>query len=112
MIDEKKFMKKALEVIKRDKLVFITDLINTVGVSHKWFWTTKRFHLNEEIMDALSANKSDLKINLRKKWENSPHPNLQISLYKLLSDEEELRKLSMQNVEQKTEQTVTISFVD
>jgi hypothetical protein len=83
-----------------------------MGVSNHWYYTMHNLHENPDIQMALNKNKANNKRSMRAKWQKSDNPVLQVSLYKLLANEEELKSLSMQHIEQKTDQKVVISFVD
>jgi hypothetical protein len=104
-------IEKIVKVIEKHKLVFITELCCFLPFSRPTFYGHK-LNTNEEILTALNRNKVIIKHSMRKKWLQSDNPVLQVSLYKLLSTDEELRSLSMQNIEQKTDQNVIISFVN
>jgi hypothetical protein len=111
-VDVDNFLIEALKMIKRHKLVFVSELVSFMGVSNFWYYTTHKLNENVEIMQALNKNKATNKRSMRTKWLASDNPVLQVSLYKLLSTDEELQKLSMQHIEQKVDQTIVISFVD
>ena len=51
--------------------------------------------LNKTIKEALMEIKTNIKVSMRSKWYLSEQPTLQLALMKLISSEEELRKLSM-----------------
>jgi hypothetical protein len=50
---------------------------------------------SESIKEALLEIKTNIKVSMRSKWYLSEQPTLQFALMKLISSEEELRKLSM-----------------
>ena len=50
----------------------------------------------ETIKEALLKVKTDIKVSMRSKWYKSQNATLQMGLMKLLSNDEELRKLSME----------------
>jgi hypothetical protein len=51
----------------------------------------------DSIKTALTQVKTNLKVSMRSKWFRSENPTLQLALMKLVSSDEELRKLSMQH---------------
>ncbi len=53
----------------------------------------------QSIKDALRANCIISKRDMRKKWRESDSATLQIAAYRLMADEEELRKLNQQYIE-------------
>lgn len=111
-VDVDNFVEEAIKVIKKHKLVFVSELVSFMGVSNFWYYTTHKLNENVEIQQALNKNKATNKRSMRTKWLASDNPVLQVSLYKLLSTDEELQKLSMQHIEQKLDQKIVISFVD
>ncbi len=86
----------SLEAIHKHKLFFIEDIVAYLPCSKPTFYEHK---LNESnaIKDALTEVKTNLKVNMRSKWYRSENPTLQLALMKILSSDEELRKLSMQH---------------
>ena len=54
-------------------------------------------HELQDIKRAIAANKVKVKQSLRKQWKDkSASPTLQLALYKLLSNDDELKALSME----------------
>ena len=88
--------KQALDAIEKHKLFFIADVVAYLPCSYVTFYD---FKLNESnaIKDALTKVKTDIKVSMRSKWYKSENATLQMGLMKLISTEEELRKLSMQH---------------
>jgi len=88
--------KQALEAIEKHKLFFIEDIVAYLPCTKPTFYEHK---LNESnaIKDALTEVKTNLKVSMRSKWFRSENPTLQLALMKLVSSDEELRKLSMQH---------------
>lgn len=96
----------SLEAIKKHNLFFIEDIVAYLPCSKPTFYEHK---LNESnaIKDALLEVKTNLKVSMRSKWYRSDNPTLQLALMKLLSGDEELRKLSMQhNVHEEKEKPI------
>ena len=48
----------------------------------------------DAIKGALNKNKIELKVSMRSKWYKSENPTLQMGLYKLLANEDELDRLN------------------
>ena len=84
----------AIAAIKKNKLFFIQDVIAYLPCTSSTF-----YHLglekSESITEALLEIKTNIKVSMRSKWYLSEQPTLQLALMKLISSEEELRKLSM-----------------
>mgnify|MGYP003589882269 CR=1 FL=1 len=86
---------KALEAIKKHKLIFIEDVCAMLGIAKSTYY----LHFKENSADSnelntkLEENKISLKVALRKKWFDSDNPTTQMALYKLCSTTEEHKKL-------------------
>ena len=95
----------AKKVIKKHNLFFIEDVVAYLPCTKSTFYL--HFPVDsdnyKEIIEELERNRNKKKIELRDRWSKLDTPALQLSLYKLLSTPDELRKLSMQTVEQNTE---------
>jgi hypothetical protein len=88
--------KQALEAIEKHKLFFIEDIVAYLPCDKTTFYAHK-LHESNSIKDALLEVKTNLKVSMRSKWFRSENATLQLALMKLLSNAEELRKLSMQH---------------
>jgi hypothetical protein len=55
---------------------------------------THGLHESDAIKDALADHRTKAKIAMRRKWAESDNPTLNIALYKLLSDPDELSRLA------------------
>jgi hypothetical protein len=88
--------KQALEAIEKHKLFFIEDIVSYLPCDKTTFYAHK-LHESNSIKDALLEVKTNLKVSMRSKWFRSENATLQLALMKLLSNDEELRKLSMQH---------------
>ena len=96
----------SVDAIKQHKLFFIEDIISFLPCTKPTFYEHK---LNESnlIKEALLEVRTNLKVSMRSKWYRSDNPTLQLALMKLLSSDEELRKLSMQhNVNEEFEKPI------
>ena len=88
---------KALEVITKNKLVFIHAVATFMGISRQTFYTYELDKL-DTIKDALSNNKETIKAGLRKKWYDSENATVQIALYKLIGTDEESDRINSQKM--------------
>jgi len=88
--------KQALEAIEKHKLFFIQDVIAYLPCTSSTFYHLE-LEKSEKIKEALTEVKTNLKVSMRSKWFRSENATLQLALMKLLSNDEELRKLSMQH---------------
>ena len=83
----------SLEAIERENVVFISDLIAYIPCSKTTFYELG-LNKTDSIKGAISKNKILVKSYLRKQWLNDGNSTLQIALYKLLANEDELARLS------------------
>ena len=94
----KELEKKALEAIEKNKLFFIDDVIAYLPCSRATFYNLELDKL-DNIKDALTKVKTEIKVSMRSKWYKSENPTLQMGLMKLIASPEELKQLSMTHVE-------------
>jgi hypothetical protein len=95
--DRKKIFEQAKEVIVKNKLFFIEDIVAFLPCDKTTFYRFFEPDSNEynELKELLEQNRVTLKVSLRSKWYTSNAPALQMALMKLIANPEELRKLSM-----------------
>lgn len=91
----KELTKQALKAIKEHNLYFISDVVAMLPCSSSTFYGHE-LEKSEDIKKALGANRIYAKMEMRKKWLQSDNATMQMGLMKLLSDDEELRKLAME----------------
>jgi hypothetical protein len=108
--DKKKLEKQSLEAIAKYKLFFIDDIISYLPCSRATFYNYALDKL-DTIKDELTKQKTELKVAMRSKWYKSDNATLQMGLMKLVSTDEELRKLSMNHNEHTTNGKDMTSFV-
>lgn len=94
----KELEQQALEAIKEHGLIFIEEVVSFLPCASSTFYDHE-LEKSEAIKEAINFNKVSKKAKLRKNWEHSENATLNISLYKLLANEEELQRLSVQKVE-------------
>lgn len=99
--DAKQLEQEAIKLIEKHNLVFIDDVCAYLPCSRATFYN-KGLDKLDSIKDALTKMRTAKKIKLRKNWESSKSAVLQMGLYKLLATDEELKKLSMQQVDHTT----------
>ena len=86
--DKDELEKQALAAIKKNKLIFIDEVVSYLPCSKATFYNLKLEQL-DSIGDLLNENKVDEKVKLRKKWRETDNAALQTNLYKLCSSDEE-----------------------
>lgn len=96
--DKKKIFEQAKEVIVKNKLFFIEDIVAFLPCGKTTFYEFFPPDTNEmnELKGLLETNRTELKVSMRSKWYKSNAPALQMALMKLIATPEELKKLSMQ----------------
>lgn len=96
MKNKKKIYEKAVEAIKMYKLLYIEEVISYLPISKPTFYDYFKVGSNEfnTIKELIDENKVNLKVNLRQKWYKSENATLQMGIYKLLANEDELDRLS------------------
>ena len=92
--DRNELIKAALDVIAKEKLVFVDETFVLMGISKQTFYNHE-LHECPAIIDALTQNKINMKRGLRAKWYKADNPTAQIALYRLISTEDELERLSV-----------------
>ena len=95
--DKTKIFEQAKELTVKHKLFFIEDIVAMLPCSKPTFYEMFPLESNElnELKDLIDTNRISIKVGLRKKWNDSDAPALQLSLYKLICTNEERKNLSM-----------------
>ena len=95
LIDKDKLKAKAIEVIGKNKLIFIEDIAAMCGISKNTLYDKFPIDSDDyhELSKMLEENKIALKVGLRKKWFDSDNATTQMALYKLCSTDIEHKKL-------------------
>lgn len=87
---------KALAAIKKHKLLFVEDVVSYLPCDKTTFY--KHFPPDSNELNTLKAkmdtHKVAIKIKLRKKWQKSNNPTVQIALYRLSCTDEERKLLA------------------
>ena len=96
--DKNKIFDQAKEAIVKHKLFFTDDVIAFLPIASSTFYAWE-MEKSEELKELLHKNRIELKVSMRSKWYKSNSPVLQLALMKLISTDEELRKLSMKHTE-------------
>ena len=111
--DKKKIFEQAKEEITRRKLFFIEDVVAFLPITKKTYyeWWPVGGDESDQLKELLDENKTTLKVSMRKKWFDSDNATLQMALMKLISTPEELRKLSMNHIEQNVSAKVEAKLI-
>ena len=94
--NKKRIYNKAIKAIKEKKLIFVEDVVAYLPISKATLYDYFPIDSNElnTIKEALQDNKIETKVSLRSKWYESNAPALQIGLYKLIGNSEEVHALN------------------
>lgn len=96
--DRVKIFEQAKEVTVKHKLFFIEDIVAFLPCDKTTFYRFFEPQSNEynELKGLLETNRVELKVSMRSKWYKSKAPALQMALMKLICNDDEREKLSMQ----------------
>ena len=108
---KKELEEQALEAIQKHHLFFIQDVVSFLPCSSSTFFG-KDLEKLETIKEALAENRIKTKNGLRAKWYKGNSATTQIVLYKLLADEDELKRLNSQYIDHTTPRQKLGSIAD
>ncbi len=91
--DTKEMEKQCIEVLENQKVSNIEHLVSLMPFCKVTFYLHKLNELNS-IKDLIDKNKVTKKAYLQSKWVNSDNATLQIAVYKLMANEDELDRLN------------------
>lgn len=99
--DRKKIFEQAKEVITKNKLFFIEDIVAFLPISKPTFYEYFKVDSDEfNILKALlETNRIEIKSSMRSKWYKSENATLQMALMKLICTDDERKRLSMTHIE-------------
>jgi len=91
--------KEILEIVIKNKIMKINHIFqHYTDLQHSQFYNLE-LDKSESIKEAISTNKSKAVSYMLNKWVGSDNATLQISAFKVLCEDEDRKKLSMQFVE-------------
>lgn len=94
--DYEKLKKKALKILEKHRdIYFFSDLAVELGLSRQYLYE-RGFSPDKDdaLKEALENNKKFVKRGLRAKWYKNDNATTQVALYKLLADDDELKRLN------------------
>ena len=92
--DKDKLEKQAIEAAKDNNLIFLSEVHVYLPCAERTFYDLQ-LHKSQELKEILQKNRVSQKVKMRKKWYASDNAALQISAYKLLADQHELDRLTI-----------------
>ena len=106
--DRVKIFEQAKDVIVKNKLFFIEDVVAFLPINKSTFYDFFKIDSNESniLKELLEEQRITIKTSMRSKWYKSENATLQVSLMKLICTDDERKKLSMthtDNVNNNTE---------
>lgn len=95
MYNQQEIKNQLLEAIEREGCTSFSEAASFVAPNlatlYEW-----EFEKDEDLKNAITAQKVKAKAKLKKRWQNSESaPVLQLAAYKLMADEDELERLSV-----------------
>lgn len=96
MYDRQEELVNVVKAIEENKLTFFYEVESFVApaLSTLYEWKVEE---SEAVKKALRLNKVNTKRKMRNKWQESGNATLELAAYKLLADEEELQRLTVNN---------------
>ena len=106
------FQKALKNIEENQKIVFLTDVYQSLGISASTFYRQFPVDSNEynNINDALEANKTLMKREIRDRLANCKSPVGLLALYRLLGTQEERDALNSYRDEKVTKSDETIEL--
>jgi len=94
--DKNKIFEQAKELIEKNKLFFVEDIVALLPIARSTFWDyfPDKSDEMDTIKEMLDKNRVEVKSAMRSKWYKSDAPALQIALMKIISTDEEAHRLN------------------
>ena len=105
--DKETLYQQAIKAIGDNNLFFIEDIITMLPCTKATFYEYFPAGSDElnNIKEVIEMNKVAQKVKMRKKWGDSDNATLQMALMKLISTDDERKRLAVSYIESKTTQT-------
>jgi hypothetical protein len=105
--DTNELYQKAIQAIKENNLFFIEDVIALLPCDKTTFYRHFDVKSNEynTLKELIEDNRVNQKLKLRKKWADSDNATLQMGLMKLITTDEERKRLATSYMETKQKHT-------
>jgi hypothetical protein len=106
--DTEKLYNQAIKAIEENNLFFIEDVIALLPCDKTTFYRHFDVKSNEynTLKEMIEANKVSVKLKMRKKWLDSDNATLQMGLMKLITTDEERKRLATSYMETKQKHEV------
>ena len=103
--------KQAADAITLHNLIFIEEVVSFMDCSRSTFYE-RRLDKSDILKGLILRNKNEIKARLRKKWYESNNPTVQIVLYKLIGNAEEVDRISGQILKHEFSEGITVNLID
>src|SRR5699024_9234600 len=101
--DTEELKKRSLEVVEKNDLVFLADVISFLPCSKQTFYNHDLDEF-DKLKEIIENNRISKKRELRKKWFDSKNATLQLALMKLLTNRDELNRLNNNKDDEKLDE--------
>jgi hypothetical protein len=91
--EKEEMLQKALVLIQEHGMMFHSEVFALLPISEATYYSWG-FNKEEHILEAIHNNRTVTKRGIRNKMYNSDNPTALIALYKLIGDEDEVRRLN------------------
>lgn len=108
--EKDEMLRKALLLIAEHQMMFHSEVFALLPISEATYYGWQ-FNKTEEIQNALFHNRTITKRGLRNKMYNSENPTSWIALYKLIGDEDEVRRLNNETSQPELPDKMTLEIV-
>ncbi len=97
--DREEKYNEAIKLIQEKDLYFVSDIVAFLGISDSTFyeWWPKESSESKHLKELLDKNRTNTKVSLRKKWNDSDNATLQVALMKLIATDSEAHRLNGSN---------------
>lgn len=94
--NKEEIFEKSKKAIVDNDLIYIEEIISFLPLSKATFYDYFKIDSDElnELKELINDNKVNLKTKLRNKWYLSENATLQMGIYKLLANQDELDRLN------------------
>lgn len=96
--DKELVLKQALHAIEAEEMTMISEVLTVIPISKPTLYLPEWVDVYNQIQKAVHENRTRIKSKYRKRWQQeTAAPVLQLAGYKLIADEDELERLTVNN---------------
>jgi hypothetical protein len=114
---DEELVQKALKAIEEEECTNIEEVVLYMPICKATFYN-RGINEIDAVKEAIEAKKVQLKKKMRRNWRDSENATLQIADFKLMANDSELEKLTINKVKSETDlsikgkPTISIDFQD